>query len=368
MKKVLTFIVISIFSFLNISYIANAGQSIACSKNKIGQIVGTKVCSKVGSVYRLVDNTPPKNNVKQPITSSPNNILPKQPNKTIKSLNYQVAYSKLDIKNNNANINISLYISDAAKQRNYNDYLDALNLAINQWQPYLSNSDISVILFTENDSFWVDNTQTRLMGSFLSNPNAQLQSNRIKKYGCSLAGFYLPNIILACVQNNNLASSSTALAHEYTHLVGMTSKQISSFNLGDSRRLKPCWIEEGLATFYGFYTESKLDPEFENNRSNFLNSLSSNMNINLKETTINTFHDTEQNMDTCTKVEEAYFLGSIAFEQLTYQYGIEKVLQFNYLFYSGLDWKITFNQIFGLTTESFYDTISTIVVSKSWNN
>lgn len=368
MKKILTFIVIGIFSFLNIGYTANAGQTIPCAKNKVGQVIGTKICTKVGSVYRLIENTLPKNNIKQPILNSQTNVLPQSSNKSIQPLNYKVAYNKLDIKNNDANININLYVSDIAKQRNYNDYLNSLNIAINQWQPYLSNAEISVILFTENDSLWVDNIQTKLMGSFLSNPAAQLQSYRIKQYGCSLGGFYLPNIILACVQNNNLASSSTALAHEYVHLVGMTSKQISSFGIGNKDRLKPCWIEEGLATFYGFYAESKLDPQFENNRIVFLDYQSSKINRDLKETIIKIFHDTEQNMDTCTKVNEAYFLGSISFEQLTYQYGIDKVLKFNSLFYSGLDWKIAFSQTFNMTVESFYDTMSSIVVSKSWNN
>ena len=50
---------------------------------------------------------------------------------------------------------------------------------------------------------------------------------------------------------------------------------------------------------------------------------------------IQAFHDTEQNMDTCSRVRDAYALGSIGFERLAYLYGNDKIFYFNKLFFTG---------------------------------
>lgn len=339
----------------------NAAQ-IACSKSKVGQVINNKICSKVGSVYRLIDIIKPS--VKTtPIT----NISIS--NTQIEPLHYLTSYKELDsiLFSGNNIVDVNLTVSDNAKKRSYMSYLDALNIAIKVWGPVFNNEPINVILFTEQDAEWIDSVQSKLMGQFLSNPTSQLQSYRIKQYGCGMAGFYLPNIILACVTDNNVASSSTALAHEYTHLVGMTSKQITDVSVGNKKRLLPCWIEEGSATFYGFYSQSKLDPEFINNRKFFLDYLYSKIQNNSKQGIISTFKDKEQTMDTCTNVDEAYFLGSISFEQLSYKYGNAKTIAFYKQLHANADWKNVFLNTFGLTVDSFYDTMANIVVTKQWN-
>lgn len=339
---------------------ANAVQ-ISCPKSKVGQIINNKICTKIGSVYRLVEIAKP--------TIKPVPLSTTASSTVVELSHYSISYKELDsiIYNDTNIVNVNLIVSDNAKKRSYLAYLDALNIAIKTWGPVFNNDPINVILFTEQDSEWIDATQSKLMGNFLSNPTSQLQSYRIKQYGCGMAGFYLPNIILACVTDNNLASSSTALAHEYTHLVGMTSKQITNLGIGDKKRLLPCWIEEGSATFYGFYSESKLDPEFNTNRSFFLNYLYSGIKDNSKQGILAIFKDKEQTMDTCTNVDEAYFLGSISFEQLSYKYGNKKVINFYKDLHSNYDWKILFFNTFGITVDSFYDTMANIVVAKQWN-
>jgi len=304
-----------------------------------------------------------------------NSIIPIAPTitpktKTYYEIGYENLKDRLSSKTNKSVIN--WYISDNANARNHQKYIDSLMYSAKLWSEYMHVSQVSVILFTETDSEWIDSKQKELMGQYLINPTEQLQSYRLKQFGCNIGGFYLPNIIVACVKNDTdpsaFFSASMLLAHEYVHVMGMTSMLLTNAPLGDRSRLKPCWFEEGLATYYGFFAAYMLDPNFTKDRINFLTNISTTFNGASKEYIIQTFRDTESNMGLCSKVQDAYALGAVGFERLVFLYGHDKIYYFNQLFYTETDWKQAFYKAFGLTTEQFYDTISNDVISNVWNS
>lgn len=317
-----------------------------CPRSKVNTVVNDKLCIKNGKVYRWAT----KNVKVEPEIIKPTTITAPD-NK-----------QKVDI----SGISINYIISDNALNRDYKLYLSALEHAIEFWYPVFNKSEINVVLFTENDSVWIDETQRRLMKNFFYNPEIDFQSYRLKQYGCNIGGFYLPNIILACVresQYNNL-EASMIIAHEYVHLVGMTSMQLSNFPLGSLGRLRPCWVEEGMAVFYGMKSSSTVDKNFASNKERFLSSLSSRITTDLRseQSILKTMQELEENMTSCKKVQDAYFLGSSAFEILYNKYGHDKVIEFNKMFFMGVEWKSAFYKAFGISVNDFYKNLAQEVV------
>lgn len=346
-KKILL-LVIS-FSLLNVPSV-EANYQGPCSVKKLNKVKGDLVCVKVDKFYRWVK-------IEKPITSSVNDQDQKNNIDPIKTVPTK---QDIDI----SGISIKYFISENAKLRDYNKYTASLNDAIIDWYPVFNKGTVNIVLFTENDSEWIDKTQTELMGNWLKLPSIELQSYRLKQYGCNIGGFYLPNIIVLCVKDNDVYDPHAymVISHEYAHLVGMTSFQISNFPLGSPGRLRPCWIEEGIGTFYGLKSASLTNSNFINDSANFINRIQ--ITADLKSTTsiINTMYDLEQNMKTCNKVQDAYFLGSAAFSILYNEYGHDKILEFNKMFFSGVNWKSAFYNTFKLNVDDFYDKLAKKVV------
>ena len=71
---------------------------------------------------------------------------------------------------NTPTLKTNLYISENAQKRNYKIFLESLDLGIKFWYPVFNSNEVNVILFTENDSEWIDKKQIDLMGSYLNNP------------------------------------------------------------------------------------------------------------------------------------------------------------------------------------------------------
>ena len=318
-----------------------------CPRSKVNQEQGNKICIKTGKVYRWA------NKIK---TTPVVEITPETKNSSD---------DKTQEKVDTSGISLNFIISENALKRNYERYLSALNNSVEFWYPVFNKSTVNVILFTEQDSAWIDETQKKLMGNFFYRPEYDFQSYRLKQYGCNIGGFYLPNIILACVNESySTLEASMIMAHEYVHLVGMTSLQLSNYPLGSMGRMRPCWVEEGMAVFYGMKSASTVDKDFEINKEKFLKGLSFRITSNLKsqQSITSTMSELEKDMTSCNKVKDAYFLGSKAVEKLYNEHGHTNVLEFNKLFYKGVPWKTAFYNTFKISVNEFYDKLAIDIV------
>lgn len=269
---------------------------------------------------------------------------------------------------------INYYISDNAKNRNHQKYIESLKLASRLLYPYFNENEINVVFFTEADSNWIDQKQTELMGVWLKNPKEQLQSYRLLSMGCNIGGMYLPNNFVVCVKNDtdrsSVYSASFVPAHEYAHIAGMTSSQLSTSPLGDSSRLAPCWVHEGFAQFIGMFAASHIDPNFKEDRNNFFANIQTTVVRSSRNSIISTYQEMEKYGEAggeyCAKVQDAYFMGSIAFEKLTMDFGFEKVIEAYKTFYGGKSWGDSFKKTFGISTSDFYEKMADIISSNSW--
>ena len=289
---------------------------------------------------------------------------------------YGNLYSDMDklLVANTPDTRINYFISENSKLRATQKYVESLNIAVRLFYPYFNKNEINVVFFTEADAKWIDQKQTELMGTWLINPLDQLQSYRLARFGCNIGGMYLPNNFVICTKNDTdrsaIYSSSFVSAHEYTHIAIMTSQQLTNSSIGDSRRLAPCWVHEGFAQFVGMFAASHIDPQFKEDRNQFFTNIQSTVNRTSRESVISTYIDLEKSNESggeyCSKIQDAYFLGSIAFEKLAKDFGFEQVMESYRLFLSGLDWKAAFKKTYGYTTLDFYEKMADIVTTEKW--
>lgn len=291
------------------------------------------------------------------------------------------------------NIDKTLLLSPTVESRPYKLYIQGLDEVISSLAPIYKNPKFTVVLFTELDSEWIDQTQTRLMGSYLNNPKEQLQSNRLKQSGCNIGGFYLPNIILFCVQNqeslskslSNTHSAAHAFPHEYFHLSGFISPDFTNLPIlgtdqSGNRRFKSCWIDEGFATFYGFAYGGSLIDESGNGRLAMLNDLTyaydfrrhqkvgtiKNLLLQNDPKTVATLYkEVEGTLENCPDTQNAYFLGELAAEALVATFGAKSLNDFQMEFGRSGDWKAAFEKIFGLKVDEFYLKLTSYLASQA---
>ena len=291
------------------------------------------------------------------------------------------------------NVQSNLILSPTVTERPYKQYIQGLEDIEKVLYPIFKNPKYSIVLFTEQDSEWIDQTQTRLMGNYLNNPTQQLQSYRIKQNGCNVGGFYLPNIILFCVKQQSeldkLPTSSYSAAHafphEFFHLTQFTSTDFTSFPvLGTStlaeKRFRSCWMDEGFATFYGFALGgSQIDPS-GNSRLAFLNELTYSYDMhrnqpvgsikkllmqNDAKIVTSLYREVEPTIDSCTEVQNAYVFGELAAEALVASFGYESMTQFYLSVGQSGDWKTSFEKVFGLKVEDFYIKLTPYLASQA---
>ena len=265
-------------------------------------------------------------------------------------------------------LKINFHISDEAKNRPIQTYLDSFALGARLWYQDFNNSEINIILFTEKDGEWVDQKQRTLMGNWQLLPE-QLQSNRLKIYGCHIGGFYFPNIVLGCVnpetRSDDLFAASMMFVHEFAHLSGFTSMQLTNKPVGDKSRFRPAWVEEGGGTFFGNFGAYVLDPTFAADRENLYTKMQTTVNRKSRTDVIAMYKQLEAS-DYSTNVHDAYFLGSIGFEYLAREYGVQKIFDANRLFFKGNTWAYAFETTYGITLDSFYSKMAEIVVTDAW--
>ena len=291
------------------------------------------------------------------------------------------------------NIDKTLLLSPTVESRPYKLYIQGLDEVVASLASIYKNPKFTVILFTELDSEWIDQTQTRLMGSYLNNPKEQLQSNRLKQSGCNIGGFYLPNIILFCVKDqdslskspSNTHSAAHAFPHEYFHLSGFISPDFTNLpilgtdQLGN-RRFKSCWIDEGFATFYGFAYGGSLIDKNGSGRLAMLNDLTFAYDFrrNQKVGTIKDlllqndpkivatlFKEVEGTLENCPDTQNAYFFGELAAEALVATFGAKSLNDFQMEFGKSGNWKAAFETIFGIKVDDFYLKLTPYLASQA---
>lgn len=291
------------------------------------------------------------------------------------------------------NLERSLILSPTVESRPYKLYMQGLDEVTQSLYSIYKNPKFTLILFTEQDSKWIDETQTRLMGNYLNNPTQQLQSYRLKESGCNIGGFYLPNIILFCVKEQkeletNAAHSHSAVhafPHEFFHLSGFISTDYTTFPVlgtvqDSNKRFKSCWIDEGFATFYGFaFGGSVTDSDgskrlallkdqassYDFRRNLPYGSITSKLIAGDNKTVFDLYKSVEPSLENCPDTRLAYFLGEIAGEALVASFGAKSLNDFQLEFGQTGDWKSAFQKTFNISVDDFYIKLTPYLASQA---
>ena len=278
-----------------------------------------------------------------------------------------------------------LYISPTVGNRDTKLVLLGMDRVAKLWSQFVAPDKLNVVLHTELDSEWADERQITLTGEWVQMD--QLPSIRMKKYGCNIAGMYLPGLLLFCVKNYSIQKDSSEyyaeahkFAHEYTHFMEMNYKNWMAHSRGKGIGTRnPCWIEEGFATFYGFAVGSNsIDPTGRLRRE-FTTNLTYNYDRNRKNPegtlikllkqgniteTKRLFGLLENTPFPCEDTETAYAVGSMAAEALVAVKGQEGMNNFYKASARTGDWKASFQEAFGLSVDTFYEKLTPYLASQ----
>mgnify|MGYP000007470494 CR=1 FL=1 len=291
------------------------------------------------------------------------------------------------------NLEKTLILSPTVESRPYKLYMQGLEEVAQSLYSIYKNPKFTLILFTEQDSQWIDQTQTRLMGNYLINPTQQLQSYRMKESGCNVGGFYLPNILLFCVKEQSELSSSIAgnfsaahsFPHEYFHLSQFLSTDFTNIPVlgttaSANRRFRACWIDEGFATFYGYAFGGSQIENYGEARLSFLSTLTlpyamrrgissdairNKLLLNDSNVVTALYKEVEPNLENCPDTQLAYFLGEIAGEALVASYGAKSLNDFQIEFGQSGDWKSAFQKTFSISVDDFYIKLTPYLASQA---
>ena len=278
-----------------------------------------------------------------------------------------------------------LHISPNMGSRDYGSYLFAKDRITRLWSEFIAPEKLNVVLFTENDPEWVDKKQIELSGEWqLDN---ELQSVRLKKYGCNIAGMYLPGNLYFCVKDQKWQTGDPSFypqahlfAHEYTHFMEMYVKNWMGGVKGQAiGKRNSCWIEEGFATFYGFAVGSyptepsgrdhrkflrELTFEYDKRRNLPIGTLAKLITEGNVDETKKLFGMLENTPWPCEETQNAYALGSLAAEALVAVKGQESMVNFYKSSARTGDWRISFQEAFGIRVDTFYEKLTPYLASQ----
>lgn len=270
----------------------------------------------------------------------------------------------------------TLHVSPNAQKRDYTNYLMGMNRVASLWSEFATPERLNVVLFTELDADWVDQKQKELMGEWFREDSRQ--SDRIKEFGCNIAGMYLPGVLLFCVKEDKAEVNSIEefarahlFSHEYTHFVEMNIMNWVGIALGTAKgNRNSCWIEEGFATFYGFAVGSYQLQNSSDRRREFLKQLTFNYDFRralprgtligriLKgdpTTAIEIMEMLENTPFPCDETQNAYAFGSMAAEILVSINGHEGMIEFYKSAAETGNWRYSFEKAFDIPVAKFYE-------------
>lgn len=278
-----------------------------------------------------------------------------------------------------------LHISDEASKREYLSYLVGIERISTLWSELVMPGELNVVLFTEKDSDWVDKKQIELTGEWKM--DNELQSNRLKKYGCNIGGMYLPGVLFFCVKDRveypgvpEYYPQAHLFAHEYTHYMEMKVRNWMGYVKGTGiGKRNTCWNEEGFATFYGFAVGSnpfgvdgkdrrkfvsELLWNYDDRRNQPHGTLEAQIRLGKVEETRRLFAMLENTPWPCDETQNAYALGSLAAEALVAVKGHEGMVKFYRASARTGDWRASFQEAFGISVDSFYEKLTPYLASQ----
>ena len=278
-----------------------------------------------------------------------------------------------------------LYLSPKLGNRDYSMALFAMDRVSTLWAEFIKPEKLNIVLFTENDPEWVDQRQIELSGEWLL--DNELQSQRLKKYGCNIGGMYLPGNLYFCIKPNAVETNSSEyyaeahkFAHEYTHFMEMNVKNWMGYVKGQGvGKRNTCWIEEGFATFYGFAVGSyqteptgrlhrqfikELTYHYDNHRNQPPGTLAKLISEGRVEETKRLFGMLENTPWPCDETDNAYALGSVAAEALVAVKGQQGMINFYKASARTGDWRVAFQETFGISVDKFYEKLTPYLASQ----
>jgi hypothetical protein len=253
--------------------------------------------------------------------------------------------------------NIKYYISSKINQDVVNHVKHSVNVIHNIFSEYNPPKYSELLLWTELDKEW-SNEHHRII------TRNQVAEWRQRLFNCNSAyadKIQEIQIIVICTTQNALKELGRreVTAHEYFHLVQGSNNMFVPET--------PCWIVEGMASFYGatiggslketqeFYSVhaySKVHP-FENKTVSQLVPGKTVDMFKLLEDRHCGFFDNKE-----PYVGSAYILGAFAFEAIAAAYGQESISKFITSFNSSSNWKNNFYKTFDIKVESFYNSLA----------
>lgn len=315
-----------------------------CSSKQVNVVKNGQVCKKVGTIYRWI-NVP-----KAKATPTAKNVS-----------NYSVLLSSF------ADVNKYVYAE------NYRFPLENIKFGPHLDPVIVKNSkDVYSYIGSVFSSFYAPNYYYAIVTSELDKDWAA--SPEINKIDRSFTGLYGNTCengnggnewsSISCTWSNKTDwDRLELLAHEYTHSVlytvgGSKTGRVTDYN---RVRLIPSWLNEGAATYYGWWLASQRSLDIKKHISNHLGGFSCMVkdygNITSPEKLKEQMIYIEKGPDGIVTDSsfKQYGYGAIAVANLIANYGGHKAMLH---FYTNLrstdDWKLAFKDAFGITPDEFY--------------
>lgn len=331
---------------------ANSAIIKPCSSKQVNLIKNNQVCKKFGILYRWVDL--PTSTPKATPTSSPT-VSAKQ------VADYSVLIASFQ------DVNKHLF-SDSYRfpleNIKFGPHLDPI-IVKNAKEVY---SDIGSVF----SRFYAPNYYYAIVTSELDKQWAgSPEINKIDKNFTGLYGDRCENgnggnewSSISCTWSDKTDwDRLELLAHEYTHSVLFTVSGDRTGHVTDYSRvgLIPSWLNEGTATYYGWWVASQHSSDIKLHISKHLGGFSCMVkdygNITsaekLKEQMVYVEHGPDGIVTDSSFKQYGY--GAISVANLIASYGgHEAMLNFYTNLRTTTDWKLAFKKAFGITSDEFY--------------
>jgi hypothetical protein len=350
MKKLIAATVIATLAFSFSNDLASADIIKTCSIKQANIVKSGKVCKKIGVLYRWVPTptqqviaTPKPSTTIQPSTKEDFSVILssfENVNKNLTKNNYQIPLG-------------NIYFGPS---------LDPV--VVKNSQQVLSN--ISNLF----SSFYSPEYYYSVVGSEL---DVQWSAPLLKKINANSNGFNGCNngnggnewSSYSCIYSNNKSYEALEIiAHEYTHSVLYTTGGNKLGRVSNYQRAFdfPAWMNEGAATYFGWWAVSQGTPDVTKHISNHLKGFSCMVkdygNITSEAKLVEEMSAVEfGNVGVTNNSFKQYGYGAISISVLIAKHGgFEKLLDFYTAMRYTSNWEDAFQKTYGISSKEFYKT------------